>query len=94
MLLTGLPEDGLARTDGCATPSEPLTSPFPSSTARICGTVAGWRTMRPPGSEPEDGGLEGAPAEVGAVRGAIVTPSSSSSAGEKAASASKESRST
>ena len=52
-----------------STPSAPLTrSADPSSTARICGMVAGCRRSRPPGSNPEDRRLDERPSSKGEVR--------------------------
>ena len=78
-----------------STPLAPLTSPEPSSTARICGRLpAGWRAIRPPGANRKTAAWKGERSEIGAESGAIVTRSSSSSRGVKATSASKPNRST
>jgi hypothetical protein len=49
---------------GSSTPAAPLTSPDPSSTARICGKVAGCRRSRPLGSTRKIAAWTGDPSEM------------------------------
>src|SRR5215207_5330883 len=80
---------------GSSTLPAPLTSPEPSSTARICVPLpARWRASRPPGANRKTAAWKGERSEIGAESGAIVTRSNSSSRGVKATSASKLNRST
>ena len=58
---------------GSSTPFAPLTSPDPSSTARICGKVAGCRLIRPPGSKRKIAAWTRAPSSKGDVSGATET---------------------
>ena len=52
---------------GSSTPFAPLTSPDPSSTARICGCVPGCRLIRPPGSNRKIAAPTSAPSSNGCV---------------------------
>ena len=93
MLLAPLPEDGLAgadRLDGAIGAAPPPALQH-GQDLRDGGRVA---DDPPPGASRKTAAWKGAPAKIEPLRGATVTPSSSSSAGAKATSAPNESRST
>lgn len=84
MLLTFIEKYGVTHHPGSNIPSRPHASPRPSNTARICGTEAGCRCIRPFTPSRKIAAWKFAPEVIGALNGATETDSSNLSEGDSA----------